>query len=78
MTAKELSDALCVPMIYIEEELAIQCDGKNGYGALKKLDNGKYITNILIADSDEYYAARAIYEKHLPKLRNTESQYRKI
>jgi len=71
MTAKELSDALCVPMIYIEEELAIQCDGKNGYGALKKLDNGKYITNILIADSDEYYAARAIYEKHLPKLCET-------
>ena len=38
-TAKELSEELCVPMPYIEEELEIQCRGANGnYGLLRKLD----------------------------------------
>lgn len=50
-SAKELSEELCVPMIYIEEELEIQCRGENGkYGTLRKLENGKYITNILVVD----------------------------
>ena len=39
-TAKELSDELCIPMPYIEDELEIQCYGENGkYGMLRKLDN---------------------------------------
>ncbi len=66
-SAKELSDALCVPMPYIEEELEIQCRGENGsYGTLRKLDNGKYAINILLADYDEYVQANKIYEKYLP------------
>lgn len=67
-TAKELSEELCVPMPYIEEELEIQCRGENGkYGMLRRLDNGKYIVNIHLVDYDEYDQANKIYEKHLPE-----------
>ena len=65
-SVKELSEELCVPMPYIEDELEIQCYGENGkYGMLRKLDNGKYITNILLVDYSEYDEANKIYEKHL-------------
>lgn len=67
-SAKELSEELCVPMPYIEEELKIQCHGENGkYGMLRKLENGKYALNILLVDYDEYDQANKIYEKHLPE-----------
>lgn len=70
-SAKELSEALCVPMPYIEEELEIQCRGENGnYGMLRKLDNGKYGVNIHLVDYDEYDQANKIYEKHLPEFCN--------
>ena len=65
-TAKELSEELCVPMPYIEDELEIQVFGENGkYGMLRKLDNGKYITNILLVDYSEYDEANKIYEEYL-------------
>ena len=65
-SAKELSEQLCVPMPYIEEELEIQCLGENGtYGMLRKLDNGKYAVNIHLVDYTEYDEANTIYEKHL-------------
>lgn len=65
-SAKELSEELCVPMPYIEEELEIQCRGENGeYGMLRKLDNDKYIINIHLVDYDEYDQANKIYERHL-------------
>lgn len=65
-SAKELSDELCVPMPYIEEELEIQCRGENGkYGMLRKLNNGKYAVNIHLVDYAEYDQANKIYEKHL-------------
>ena len=68
-TAKELSELLCVPMPFIEEELEIQCRGKNGsYGYLRKLENGKYTINTLIVDYDEFNSANAIYEKHFPEI----------
>lgn len=67
-SAKELSEELCVPMPYIEEELEIQCHGENGkYGMLRKLDNGRYAVNIHLVDYDEYDQANKIYEKHLPE-----------
>lgn len=67
-SAKELSEELCVPMPYIEEELEIQCHGENGkYGMLRKLENGKYAVNIHLVDYDEYDQANKIYEKHLPE-----------
>lgn len=67
-SAKELSEELCVPMPYIEEELEIQCHGENGnYGMLRKLDNGRYTVNIHLVDYEEYDLANRIYEKHLPE-----------
>ena len=67
-SAKELSEELCVPMPYIEDELERQCHGENGtYGALRKLKNGKYITNVLLVDYSEYEEANKIYEKYLEK-----------
>ncbi len=68
-SAKELSEELCVPMPYVEEELEIQVRGENGrYGMLRKLPNGKYITNVLLVDYKEYDEANKIYEKHLPEI----------
>ncbi len=68
-SAKELSGELCVPAPYIEEELEIQCYGENGrYGMLRRLENGKYTINVLLADYDEYKQANMIYEKHLPEI----------
>ena len=67
-TAKELSDELCVPMTYVEDELEIQCKGENGeYGMLRRLDNGRYAINALVVDYEEYDTANKIYEKHLPE-----------
>lgn len=78
-SAKELSQMLCVPMPYVEEELEIQCRGENGqYGMLRKSDNGKYAVNIHLADYEEYDRANRIFEKHLPEfcgaIRDTLSQ----
>lgn len=70
-TAKELSEELNIPMPFIEDELDIQCKGENGsYGLLRKLDNDKYITNVLLVDYEEYEKANHIYEQHLPKFCN--------
>lgn len=68
-SVKELADELCVPMLYVEEELEIQCRGQNGtYGMLRKLENGKYITNILLVDYQEYDEANKVFEKHMPEV----------
>ena len=68
-SAKEISDALSIPMLFVEEELEIQCRGVNGnYGLLRKLSNGKYISNIIIADTDEAMQASAIYKEYLPEI----------
>lgn len=64
----ELSEALSMPMPYIEEELEIQCRGENGrYGLLRKLENGKYISNVIIVDEQEYREAGQVYERHFPE-----------
>lgn len=67
-TAKELSEELCVPMPYIEDELNIQLNGENGtYGLLRK-DGEKYISNIIIVDNEEFEEAGNIYTKHLDEM----------
>ncbi|MHB1151799.1 MAG: RNA polymerase sigma factor [Eubacteriales bacterium] len=61
-SAKEISEMLNIPMVFIEDELEIQCRGANGsYGLLRRLDNGKYISNIIILDIPEYEAANHAY-----------------
>lgn len=68
-SAKELSEELCVPMPYVEEELRLQCEGENGqYGLLRQTEQGAYITNILLADYREYDRANQIYEKFIPTI----------
>ena len=58
-TAKELSEELCVPMPYIEEELDIQCRGENGsFGMLRKLENGKYVAKGEVVVMGEAFGIR--------------------
>ena len=67
-SAKELSDELCVPMPYIEDELEIQLKGENGsYGLLRKMGD-KYISNVIIVEDSEFNEAGKIYTKHLDEL----------
>ena len=67
-SAKELSNELCVPMPYIEDELEIQLKGENGsYGLLRKMGD-KYISNVIIVENSEFNEAGKIYTKHLDEL----------
>lgn len=50
-TARNISDALHIPMPYAEEELKILTEGENGkYGMLRKEKGGKYATNFVLLD----------------------------
>lgn len=74
-TAKELSEALCVPMAFIEDELAIQVKGKNGsYGLLRK-EGDKYIANVLVVDESEFNEVNGIYNKYADVLCARLKQY---
>lgn len=67
-SAGELSDELCVPMPYIEDELDIQLKGENGsYGLLRKMGD-KYISNVIIVEDSEVAEAGKIYTRHLDEL----------
>ncbi len=67
-TARELSEELCVPMLFVEEELEIQCRGMNGeYGMVRRLENGKYIANVIVADYSEAVESQKIFARHLLK-----------
>lgn len=67
-SAKELSEELCVPMPYIEDELDIQVKGENGsYGLLRK-EGEKYIANVIVVDNNEFDEVGKIYTKHLDEL----------
>lgn len=67
-SAKELSEELCVPMPYIEDELDIQVKGQNGsYGLLRK-EGEKYIANVIVVDNNEFDEVGKIYTKHLDEL----------
>lgn len=67
-SAKELSEELCVPMPYIEDELHIQLKGENGsYGLLRK-EGERYIANVIIVDNKESDEVGKIYTKHLDAL----------
>lgn len=61
LSPKEISEKLNVPMPFIEDELEILEQGMNGYGLLRRLDNGKYISNFLLIDMAEYNEATKVY-----------------
>jgi hypothetical protein len=70
MSAREIAEELNVPMLYIEEELALQAKGvgETHYATLRKLPNGRYISNIPLLSREEFLEGRAIYEGHHPAL----------
>ena len=70
LSAREIAEELNVPMIYIEEELEIQTRGvgKSRFGSLRRLDNGKYISNIPLLSREDVIEGRKIYEAHYPAL----------
>ena len=70
MTAREIAEELNVPMIYIEEELELQTRGVGDthYASLRRLENGRYISNFPLLSREEYLEGHAIYEKHYPAL----------
>ncbi|MCL2064601.1 MAG: sigma-70 family RNA polymerase sigma factor [Candidatus Cloacimonetes bacterium] len=55
-TITEIARDLCVPAIFIENEIAVLEE----YGYIDKLTGGKYLTNILIIE----YSRRALEQKH--------------
>jgi RNA polymerase sigma factor (sigma-70 family) len=65
-SGKEISEALNVPMLFVEEELELQSEGTNGSdGLLKKLDNGKYLSTFIMLDCSAYREIQALFEKYL-------------
>lgn len=74
-SAKELSEELGVPMLYVEEELEIQLHGVNGtYGTLRK-QGDKYIANIIIVDEADRIAASQLYEQYANAFCDALQQY---
>lgn len=76
MSAVEIAEELNVPTMYVDEELEILASGEFGkYGLLRKLDNGKYIINFILLDSETLDRAIALYTQMLPKVCDTVSAY---
>lgn len=64
-STKELSELLNVPMPFIEEEVEIQLHGQNGYyGLLQKTESGKYISNFILVDYEDYMKVNEMYKKN--------------
>ncbi len=69
-TASEIAEELNVPTVYVEDELEIQARGdrSNGYGLLRKLDNGKYAINFILFDSKQIEEVMSFYADAAPEL----------
>ena len=68
-TAREISEELNVPTVYVEEELEILRKGANGkYGLLKKNEQGKYMLNFVLFSKEEMKEAESIYIAHIPMI----------
>ena len=75
-TAREISEELNVPTVYVEEELEILRKGANGkYGLLRKNEQGKYMLNFILLDHKELNAAQQIYASRIPMICKTVLQY---
>lgn len=76
MSAAEIADKLNVPTVYVEEELEILAKGANGeYGLLRRLDSGKYTTNVILFNKNEIKEATEIYTELLPVICRTVSEF---
>lgn len=68
-TAKQISEALCIPMPYVEEELDILTKGANGkYGLLRELNNKRYGINFILLDKNEVMKLHKIYIDRIPEI----------
>lgn len=75
-TAKELSEELNVPMIYIEDEVNILSKGQYGrYGALRDVGGGKYAMNFVLLDKEQTKRAWSIFEKRTPFICKTVKEF---
>lgn len=68
-TAREISEILNVPTVYVEEELELLCKGENGkYGFLRKNEQGKYLLNFVLFSKKEMKEAESIYIARIPMI----------
>ena len=66
-TAKELSDMMNVPTVYIEDELEQLVRGANGeYGLLRRLESGRYALNFILLDREQADELYGIYLSRVP------------
>jgi len=64
-TARSISDALHIPMVYAEEELRILTEGENGkYGMLREEKGGKYTINFILLNKDQIHKLWNIVLRH--------------
>ncbi|MBR7082465.1 MAG: RNA polymerase sigma factor [Clostridia bacterium] len=75
-TAKELSEELNVPMIYVEDEINILLRGQYGrYGVLREVQSGKYGMNFVLLDKEQTKRAWSIFEKRTPFICKTVKEF---
>lgn len=76
MCATEIAEKLNVPTVYIEEELEILSNGKNGeYGLLRRERNDRYIINFILLSEDTMKKAMQIYKEQMQKVCRTIADY---
>lgn len=69
MRAVEIAEKLNVPTVYVEEELEVLANGKNGeYGLLRREGGDRYIINFILLDEDTMKKAMQIYAEQMPKV----------
>lgn len=69
VSAAEIAEKLNVPTVYIEEELEVLANGKNGeYGLLRRVGNDRYLINFILLDERTMKKAMQIYAEHMPKV----------
>ncbi len=69
MGAAAIAEKLNVPTAYIEEELEVLANGKNGeYGLLRRVGNNKYVINFVLLDKAAMKKAVQIYKVQMPKV----------
>lgn len=75
-TAKDLSEELNVPMIYIEDEINILLKGQYGkYGVLREVSSGKYAMNFVLLDKEQTKRAWKITEDRIQFICDTVKKF---
>ena len=75
-SAKELSEELNVPMMYIEDEISILKKGQfDRYGVLREIKEGRYAMNFVLLNKEQIERAWNIYKKNTAFLCDVVSKY---